>query len=250
MSKRSLLAGTVLVAGMLGGCMSTFDEVHYFKAEDRQTKQTVNYYRLHIYGGAFLSSARYMSGYYSPTAVEQYFGEFSQPANGQFPEDSSGSQAASSSTTITSKSTTTQPGGSTEVTTLSGNISLDKRMLVLLFSTNSDAIASQISTVATSQDITSNLLNLVSAKQINAGAAAQASAAVTQGKNHALAVLGDSLGMAGSPDLSAGTRDAVLANLLAYANALAADLGNDEPFTDFTAAAKWLQAHRATLEKE
>ena len=125
------VASVLGLVTLLSGC-SHISEVHYFKSK---TGNPPNFYRLRITGSSFLSSSRYVSGYFDEQAVNNYFGEFSQPTNGQF-----GSPATNTQQIVPID------GGAQEGT-----------ILLLLLSANSDAIADQIGAIAKSTD-TANLI--------------------------------------------------------------------------------------------
>ena len=72
-----------LIVLLLSGCMSSFSERHFFKSEDAYGNP-VNYYKLSVSGKNFLSSTRYLSGYFDEKAVDAYFNQFSQPDKGLF----------------------------------------------------------------------------------------------------------------------------------------------------------------------
>lgn len=113
---------------------SSFSEVHYFK--DR-LKPTSNYYKVEIKGHTMLSSSRYVSGYYDRGAVQAYFGELSQPAKGKF---------------IPLEENDERRTGQKE--------------LVLLLSTNSDAIASSIGNLVKSKSVVNSLTLIVNKDKI------------------------------------------------------------------------------------
>ena len=121
----------VLLTSLLISACSSFEEVHYFKDS---LKPTANYYKVEVQGYALLSSSRYVSGYYDRGAVQAYFGEISQPEKGKF---------------VPLASDNANKTGSKE--------------LVLLLSTNSDAIASSIGNLAKSKTVV-NSLSLIANK--------------------------------------------------------------------------------------
>src|SRR4051812_43439148 len=86
------IAAFVTAAAMItaGGCASSFEESHFFKSVDADGK-AVNYYRVKVDGGTFLSSSRYVSGYYDETVLDAYFNTMTQPKNGAIkPEEGKG----------------------------------------------------------------------------------------------------------------------------------------------------------------
>lgn len=110
MSGRSLLFFVLIT---LVSCQAT-KELHYIKEGD-------NYYRLKIKQHSFLSSSRYMSGYFDPAAVDAYFGDVKKAEGKQ------------SSRAILDK----ENGKCTE-----------GRELVLILSSNSDAVAQEITSIS------------------------------------------------------------------------------------------------------
>lgn len=119
------------LAILLFSC-STFRETHYFK--DNLTP-TANYYKVNVRGSSFMSSSRYVSGYYDRGAVQAYFGELKQPPKGKFPLAVESQGEVSSTQSEDSKN----------------------KELVLLLSTNSDAIANGISNLVKSKTVVNSL---------------------------------------------------------------------------------------------
>lgn len=68
---------------VIAGCASSFAEKHFFKSVDQQG-YTINYYRLKVNGSTFLSSSRYLSGYFDERAVDAYFNQITQPKEATF----------------------------------------------------------------------------------------------------------------------------------------------------------------------
>ena len=100
----------LLLLILLASC-SSIKETHYFKDN---LQPVANYYKVEVRGHTFLSSSRYVSGYYDRTAIQEYFGEIGQPEKARFVPAAAG-------------------------------VNDQNKELVLLLSTNSDAIASSIS---------------------------------------------------------------------------------------------------------
>ncbi|WP_299554500.1 hypothetical protein [Seonamhaeicola sp.] len=121
----------VLLTSLLIASCSSFHEVHYFKDS---LKPTANYYKVEVQGYALLSSSRYVSGYYDRGAVQAYFGEITQPAKGTF---------------VPLLADDPKKTGHKE--------------LVLLLSTNSDAISTSIGNLAKSRTVI-NSLSLIANK--------------------------------------------------------------------------------------
>jgi hypothetical protein len=136
------LVVVALVAVLATGCQS-IRELHYFKDK---AGNPPNYYRLSIRGRAFLSSSRYLSGYFDEEAVNYYFGEITQPKDGKF--DPSGAPTA--------------PEQEPEK---NGIVSVDNALhgkkYVLLLSTNSDAISSAFGSFVESKETQEELAQVL-----------------------------------------------------------------------------------------
>ena len=136
-SKFSLL----LLPLWLCSCANIY-EVHYFKdkiSSSSSTKIIPNYYKVEIRAQSFLSSSRYLSGYFDQGAINLYFNEFTQPANGKL----FGNQESPSA-----------------FTDEKGN------ELVLIFSTNSKAVSDQIGAIAKNQVVLNSAATLVQRDKI------------------------------------------------------------------------------------
>ena len=112
-------------------------EIHYFKSGE-------NYYRLRINESSFASKSRYMGGFYDDKAVDRYFGEMSQPVE---------------------KDTTKAKDVQFIVPNVSDHTSDQLRIdsskkLVLILSTNSNAISEQIGAFAENDRILEAILRL------------------------------------------------------------------------------------------
>lgn len=136
---------------------TTFREVHYFKDKIKEERSTSpisivpNYYRVNIKGWSFMSSSRYLSGYFDQNSVNEYFNEIPQPEKGTlFTSDNkveADKKSGDGSTTEASK----KASSSSEVKTESGS------ELVIILSTNSEAIATQIKNTAVNNDVLKSL---------------------------------------------------------------------------------------------
>lgn len=113
-----LLFGLIL---LLTSCQSA-KELHYFKEGN-------NYYRLRIKEKAWLSSSRYLSGYFEEASVDRYFGELRRPDS-------------------TKLVTVIEPSDGENTNPRDKNNS----KLVLILSTNSEAIAEQISALSKNEE--------------------------------------------------------------------------------------------------
>jgi len=138
----------VLLFTTLISC-SSFREEHYFK--DRITSRNSgavnivpNYYKVRISGYSFLSSSRYVSGYFDQNAINLYFNEIVQPENAKL-----------------FNTKTDGDGNKSLVTNESGN------ELVVVLSTNAKAVTEHIGSIAKNQTILNSLAQLSQKDKIN-----------------------------------------------------------------------------------
>lgn len=138
----------ILLVTTLVSC-SSFREEHYFK--DRITSSnsgTVNivpnYYKVRICGYSFLSSSRYVSGYFDQNAINLYFNEIVQPENAKL-----------------FNTKTDGDGNKSLLTNESGN------ELVVVLSTNAKAVTEHIGSIAKNQTILNSLAQLSQKDKIN-----------------------------------------------------------------------------------
>lgn len=115
-----------LILGVGITSCSTFNEVHYFK-DSNKLNQIPNYYKVKVNGQTFLSSSRYMSGYFDKNAINLYFNEIKQN-KGAKPLDST-------------KRDATEPGDE----------------LVLLLSSNSKAISENLGALSKNQTVMNSI---------------------------------------------------------------------------------------------
>lgn len=202
--------------------MSSFSESHFFKSEDGNGNP-INYYRLKVSGNNFLSSTRYVSGYFDEKAVDAYFSQFSQPDKGLFDDK------------IKTDDSSVKPL----------NDALSSRKLVLLLSSNSDTIAQQIGQFANNQAVMADLTRLVYRDHIKEAQSAKTSAELQQMRGKALADIGDKVIGGLADDANEQTAEA---NLLFYANRLAAELGNTMPFKTLEEGKAWLDYNRIHIQ--
>ena len=125
MQLKNLFLKTSICFGLILTSCQSAKELHYFKVGD-------NYYRLKISEFAFMSSSRYISGYFDENAVDRYFGEITRPD--------------------TAKANFVKPVHILNDGTVAANAKL-----VLILSTNSNAITDQINALA-SNDQTLELM--------------------------------------------------------------------------------------------
>jgi hypothetical protein len=222
-----------------GGCASAFHEHHYFKSETA-TGEPINYYRISVDGAVLLSSSRYLSGYFNDDALNTYFGDYKQPANAHF--DPSGAVPSKPADAIPNTSGATAVAKNGEKVESLGPQT--NRRLVLLLSSNSDAIAEGLSSLSKSNDFTTALTNLVGAKRFEANQKAKDTGVQADDTSQVLIDEGkktlDTLTGANPPDAKSAQ-----AMVLNFANDLARFLGSNVEFTSLEEADRWLAANSA-----
>lgn len=202
--------GMALCAALLlTACVSRFGEKHYFRSED-ESGAPINYYRVTVKGGTFLTNSQYLSGYFDEDAVNTYFGQ-------------------------TSSKPGQKPGG-VKLTPVNGD---ETRRLVLLLSSDSDTVASDIGQLADNTALMDDLTNL-----IVGGNSISKKLRVEQAK--ALALVSKSERLLGNlPEK--GSASAAKKPVLELVNDLAADLGNSQRFASLADAERWFQSNRDRL---
>lgn len=246
-------AGVLLVL-LACGCASSFQEVHFAKSQP-PPETPVNYFRVTVTGYTFLASARYLSGYFDEEAVNAYFNEFTQPAGGRLsgPQPTTSTAAAARSAASSPPPPTT--GAAAPATPTGPPAGADIRpltcpkgsacSLVLILSSNSDEIATQIGSLATNKDTMDALTRLLNRDTLRKASTAKARADVQVGRGRLLVALGDQTVKPLTPEAAN-----VAGQLLSFANALAADLGNQQPFKTLADANVWLTTNRGRLLAE
>jgi len=243
------------------GCASTFHEHHFFKSTDGDGS-TVNYYRVTVDGNTILSSSRYISGYYDPIILDNYFNTFAQPEKGQLPfpaaekgkadnspsSTSSGSEAPPATLPAGAKipdvappPADTAPGAPVAKNTPSLNIkpletASESRKLVLLLSSNSDRIAQDLSAMTKSSQVAATLSNIMGKPHFEAANASASRAALGSERGKVVAAHASTV-IAGTPSND---------DLLRLADQLANLISPSQPhatFKDFDAAQNWLLEH-------
>lgn len=125
---------------ILSSCQSS-KELHFFK-------QDKNYYRLKINEHAFLSSSRYISGYYDEHALDNYFGEIyrkTADTNGNFQSLNVDGTAKRGSDSV--------------------NVKPDNTKLMFILSTDAKALSDQIGSFAQNEQ-TLEILARLSNKEV------------------------------------------------------------------------------------
>lgn len=199
---------TILLAFvcLMVSCQSA-RELHYFKEGD-------NYYRLRIKEKAFLSSSRYISGYFDENAVNRYFGEIKRPDSLQF---------------INQKKATDGKASPYQ----------DDSKLVLILSTNSEVVAKQIGNLAKNEEILEILARLANKDKISENKSLMATADSRQRMNANIIQLSDQfIGGLDSAQISGDTLY-LQQSMIAYINYLAALTGENIQFKNIEQAQIW-----------
>jgi hypothetical protein len=210
------------------GCQSG-REFHYFRQGD-------NYYRLMVTERAFLSSSRYQSGHYDEDAVDDYFGEIKRP-------DSTARIIPVRATTPTPPvDNASEDTKQTDEVKTSGAQQINKpnSKLVLILSTNSEAVAEQIGNLAQNEETLEILARLANKDIMSNNTRLTSQIAQKQGEDNALLEFGSSI-VATIPDTAktvANLRQ-IRSGLLAFINSIAAASGRKIPFTTLEDAQKW-----------
>ncbi len=216
---------------MVCSCASTFHETHYFKSKTSD-KKIPNYYRLTVDGYSYFSSSRYISGYFDEDTLNTYFNEYTQPA---------GAAIVSSTKVSETKAATKNTSPETAQPIAKG---LQGQGLIMILSSNSDAIANQIGALADSKQFTASLTGLMARDQYVAADAAESRLAIEKSRARATASLASQV-ISTLPDTP--TAAEAEQQLLAFINFLASDLGYEGAFTDLDSGAKWLYLNRVRL---
>lgn len=229
------MLGAALVSTL--GCHAIVKE-QYFLATPEADPETRNYYRVTVRGRAFASRSRYVSGFFDDKAVEEYFGEFSQPDGGTLP--SAAKDADGAPEECKGHSAEREECKAVDDTAIDQR--LENRSLVLLLSANSDAVAGQLGAMAENEhlmDVVGTMLSRGNQEQVTE-------------REHELGEL------EARTDAFRSRAEALLAtpevvqqaDVMALANQLASILGASERFADAKQARRWLDARRDALRGE
>ena len=143
-----------LVALMLASCAS-FHEQHYFQTTDSRG-EPINYFRVRVDGSSGLSNMRYLSGFFDERAVDLYFNEVK-------PTSATPDTAANIEPLF--QSNQKSPGTDT---TIAGLEPTTHGALVMIFSSNPNAVADTIGQFAETQQVADALTNLVNRDRVRA----------------------------------------------------------------------------------
>lgn len=249
----AVLAGALLS----GGCASQFSETHYFRSK----KDPANYYKLRVHGGTFLASSRYISGYFDEDAVNNYFNEMSQPANGQLipaPSTASapGTGAGGGANAVAAAPGQDKPDDDDDagIKPVGAAGNYDNRILVMILSSNSDEIATQIGAFAQNRATSATLGRIINRDRLGDQRSASSQLARVQESGKLVAAIGDKAvkALEGAENAPAPEQverqEEARRNVLQFVNQAARELGrNEAPFATMADARTWLQANRQRL---
>jgi hypothetical protein len=234
---------------------STFHETHYFRSQVSKPDGIPNYYKLTVEGNTRLSSSRYLSGYFDEDTLNRYFNEFTQPSGGGVlpvtPLSNTSTKLAS-----TPGAAQGNPGGASTPAGAPGAVSLAtgeqtgspsgpaRPQLIMILSSNSDEIASQIGALASSKDFTGSLARILGDKTFRDADEADLHLKLAAGAAKNAGLLTDAL----LSQLTTGaTQDDTEMRLLTIVNTLAANLGHQGAFESLREAQQWVDANRNAI---
>jgi hypothetical protein len=213
--------GLVLLAlACAGGCVS-FAEDHYYQSVT-ETGAPNNFFRLRVEGGATLSKARYVAGYYDERAVDLFFSEIKsdEPWFGAEPKE---------------------PGSKEAFKPLSPDEG--HGAFVMIFSTSAKAVADTIGQFAENQLVADALTNLLNRSTVREAAATEAGLAADQARATALAKEIDGH-FADALQVDASKPTEVQEAYLRILNVIARELGSSQTFGKLEEARAWFDMQR------
>lgn len=198
-----------VIAFALIGCQAA-KEVHYFKEGD-------NYYRIRVNERAFMSSSRYVSGYFDESAVTNYFNEMHRPDT--------------TARILPLNTITAGSSSSTDVKTTTDNLKL-----VMILSTNSDVVAEQIGNLADNEQTLDLLARMANKDAIKENSSLKATVQSIADKRTSIIGMGDAFISSLTDTADNAT---INNNLLAFLNYAATMYGKKTPFTTIDEAHIW-----------
>lgn len=215
----------LIACSLIFSCTS-FKEDHYFQSVGKENGKATNYFKLQVKGGAQLSQARYIAGYYDERAVDLYFNELKKVSNGEtfiqpiFPDELK------------------EPGSTETIQPLSPNN--QKGAFVMILSTNAQAVANAIGQFADNQIIADSITNLANQnilKQLSE-TEYEPKFEIEQAKAAAREI--DAMFKTMPTDRTPSGDEAVRI-YLRILNTISRAAGNDAPFKTFKEAESWFR---------
>jgi len=186
---------------------SPIKDVHYFKDKNSPIP---NYYKIEISGYSFMAGSRYLSGYFDENAINSYFGEISQPENAKLPPD-------------------IQP---------LENVENSSQKLMLILSSNSNALAQQIGAIAQNEETMNALSQVLGKERIEESISINNEIKKQKFTIESFADQSDQYINSLDSNLSQSEVEKLTLNYLNYLAFLA---GNKIPFDDIQKALKWFE---------
>ncbi|MEM7165338.1 MAG: hypothetical protein AAF581_07740 [Planctomycetota bacterium] len=243
------LSRLALLVTCLGavGC-SSFGETFLFVAhsEDRTRHQ---YYRVTISGFSLLASSNYAAGVYDANAVDALFGELD---GGRFrikPEESVDTTLPPGPVTNGDQHDSSAQTANLEISTLDGKKMRDSR-LVLFLSSNADSLINRIKSFATTEQVTTNLTQILLKEEIQAVETAKAVVPRQNARAETLATeLRAIAKQAEAADINGISSDDLREWLRSALQSTAAVGQPGVQFTSLDQARTWFNENRAVLQE-
>lgn len=216
-------------AVLLAGCVSSFNERHYFRATDRRTGETVNYFRLTVNGTDAGTASRFVAGVFDERAVNYFFNEI---------RTNETLQPLLSTSVRDSKDIVLQP--------LDGNGQTGA--FVLILSTNAKSVADTLGEFAENQVVADAMTNLINRDSIRENRKFSVLRQVAERRGDALQKHLDGL----FAQLQAAKDSPATAQAIALQIARTIGAAADPPvvFNDLSEVQPWVKAQLALLPRE
>jgi len=222
----------LLILCLLSASCASFHEEHYFQTLD-PSGTPVNFFRVRVDGHGGLTNLRYISGYYDERAVDLYFNEVKPP--------SSGVNADIQPLFVNNQ---INPGTTEVIKPLDPGA---HGALLMIFSSNPNAIADTIGQFAESQQVADALTNLVSRGPVREMRALVRTQAVRS--TRLAATVGELTalfsGLPKAADVVVGDKARLDQGYLEILRSIAITLDGDGKFQSLDEAAQWFQAKRS-----
>jgi hypothetical protein len=237
----SMAARSALIAAcaLLASCQGTFKETHYFSSVEPISGKAVNFFRLTVRGRTEFTSARYISGYYDERAIDLFLNEAkSQPL-----------AAGDGLSSIFKYLDCVDPGDAACRTKQEERLRLvplggavpKNGAFVMILSTNADAIAGTIGSLAENEILLNSTLFLLNRGTITSAAQAAAVQPIADARRSGTIAGLDAL-YADADGLTTTETEGVYLQIL---RTIAGELGGTPPvFATDVEARTWFAANR------
>lgn len=242
----------ILSVTCLTACGGRFREVHYFATVNKTTQQPVNFFRLSVKGAADATNARYIAGFYDERAVDIFLNQTNN-GRGTATDNPRGEvrslfDVALCASVATATECAAKRSAQLEVVPVGGTSStLDHGAFVMIMSSNADAIAKTIGSLADNEAALSSTLFLLNRDQIASSAKVKAVAAVAGAQRDAAnAEIATLLTAAAAvTDTAQAGIDKRTELYLAAVRAAARASGSNMPIGNIDEAREWLRTANA-----